>query len=87
MIILIVLRDILVTILRYYRFSSTSDFKTSFIAKRKTLVQIIIIHLILILHIIDPSYIVNNEYLYYMVLLSVLLSWFSAFDYILSIKK
>tara|TARA_B100001250_G_scaffold170478_1_gene146829 strand:- start:1328 stop:1879 length:552 start_codon:yes stop_codon:yes gene_type:complete len=87
MILLIVLRDILVTILRYYRFSSSSDFKTSFIAKRKTLVQIIIIHLILILHIIDPSYIVNNEYLYYMVLLSVLLSWFSAFDYILSIKK
>jgi CDP-diacylglycerol--glycerol-3-phosphate 3-phosphatidyltransferase len=87
MILLIVSRDILVTILRYYRFSSSSDFKTSFIAKRKTLVQIIIIHLILILHIIDPGYIVNNEYLYYMVLLSVLLSWFSAFDYIFSIKK
>ena len=84
---LIVLRDILVTVLRYYRLNKSSDFKTSFIAKRKTLVQIIIIHLILIFHIIDPGYIVNNEYLYYMVLSSVLLSWFSAFDYMLSIKK
>ena len=87
MVFLIILRDILVTILRYYRSSVSSTFNTSIIAKRKTLIQIIIIHLILILHIIEPSYIVDNQYLYYMVLFSVLLSWFSAFAYIFPAKK
>ena len=87
MVCLIVLRDILVILLRYYRLKTLSPLQTSFIAKRKTLIQIIIIHLILILHIIEPSYIVDNRYLYYMVLLSIGLSWFSAFAYILPAKK
>tara|TARA_B100000953_G_C18002426_1_gene415533 strand:+ start:186 stop:737 length:552 start_codon:yes stop_codon:yes gene_type:complete len=87
MVCLIVLRDILVILLRYYRLKTLSPLQTSFIAKRKTLIQIIIIHLILILHIIEPSYIVDNQYLYYMVLLSIGLSWFSAFAYILPAKK
>lgn len=87
MVFLIVLRDVLVTMLRYYRLSISSSFQTSFIAKRKTLIQIVIIHLILILHIVEPSYILDNQYLYYMVLFSVLLSWFSAFSYIFPAKK
>lgn len=87
MIFLIVLRDVLVTALRYYRLSSSYPVKTSFIAKKKTLIQIIIIHLILILHIIDPEYIIDNGYLYFIILLSVILSWFSAFAYLYPAKK
>ena len=87
MIFLIVLRDVLVTALRYYRLSTSYPVKTSFIAKKKTLIQIIIIHLILILHIIDPGYIVDNSYLYFIILLSVILSWFSALAYLYPTKK
>ncbi len=87
MVFLIVLRDVIVTLFRYYKLSSLSPLQTSFLAKRKTLIQIIIIHLILILHIIEPDYIINNEYIYYMILFSIVLSWFTAYSYISSAKK
>tara|TARA_B110000263_G_scaffold117549_1_gene102472 strand:+ start:1437 stop:1988 length:552 start_codon:yes stop_codon:yes gene_type:complete len=87
MVCLIISRDILVTLLRYYKLNTSVPLQTNFIAKRKTLIQIIIIHLILILHILEPSYIINNQYLYYMILSSIILSWLSAFTYILPAKK
>ena len=55
MVCLIVLRDILVILLRYYRLKTLSPLQTSFIAKRKTLIQIIIIHLLLIFHVFKES--------------------------------
>ncbi len=87
MVFFIVLRDVLVTFLRYYRLNTSDPLNTSFIAKRKTLIQIILIHLILILNALDSNYIINNQYLYFMMWVSVALSWVSALPYIIFFKK
>ena len=86
MVFLIIFRDIAVTLLRYYRLNTSSPLKTSFLAKRKTLVQIIIIHFILILNVYDTSYILNNSYIYYLMWLLVILTWYSAIPYFVNRK-
>jgi len=55
MVSLILLRDIIITIFRFYLKKKKSILKTSIIAKRKTLFQIIIIHLLLIFHVFKES--------------------------------
>ena len=48
-------RDIIITIFRFYLKKNNSILKTSIIAKRKTLFQIILIHLLLIFHVFKES--------------------------------
>ena len=60
---LILLRDIMITIFRFYLKKKNSIFKTSIIAKRKTLSQIIIIHFLLIYHVFKESLFFTNTYL------------------------
>jgi len=55
MIFMIFIRDIIVTIFRFYLSSKNHILKTSIFAKRKTLFQIIVIHVLLIFHIFHPS--------------------------------
>ena len=50
MIIAIILRDVFVTLYRYVLMKNNIILKTSYFAKRKTLLQIIIIHILLIYH-------------------------------------
>ena len=55
MILIVVLRDIIVTLFRFVLMKKNIVMKTSKYAKAKTLIQIILIHFILILHLYDAS--------------------------------
>ena len=83
MIIVIVIRDISVTFLRNIFEKNNFEFKTSRLAKNKTLVQIISIHIIIFFMIVSEYniYPVNYLILYYIMLFSTLLTLFSGFDY------
>ena len=51
----IFIRDVIITVFRIYLNYKNSVLKTSILAKRKTLFQIIVIHILLIFHIFYPS--------------------------------
>ena len=69
MVISIFLRDIAVTSLRFFLKFKKKSLKTSIFAKRKTLFQIIVIHIILFIHVFNHS---NNlflsEYVFYILM-------------------
>ena len=81
MVSLIFFRDISVTILRNYLINNNMEVKTSFFAKSKTLLQIIVIHIFLIFHIYNPLYLVNYDFFYLLMMTTVLITILSAFPY------
>ena len=69
MILVIILRDIAVTLFRFYLMNNNLIMKTSIYAKVKTLVQIILIHIILIMHVYDfSSFVSFQNSIYYIML-------------------
>tara|TARA_B100000029_G_C17345935_1_gene877005 strand:+ start:76 stop:594 length:519 start_codon:yes stop_codon:yes gene_type:complete len=83
MIMIIFLRDILVTFLRNIFQKKKLEFRTSRLAKNKTLVQIISIHIIVLLMIINEYniYFINYSIFYYIMLFCSLLTMISGLDY------
>lgn len=93
MIIIIILRDILITILRSYDEIKGIEFQTSYIAKVKTFIQMLYIFIILIL-IILPYYDVFNinelfinkilfsEYNYYVMLFITFITLYTGVSYL-----
>ena len=83
-ILMIFLRDIFVTILRTISSKKGFKFKTSRLAKNKTLVQIITIYIIFLSLILNESniYIIDYSIFYYVMLVCLLLNLLSAFDYL-----
>ena len=83
MIMVIFLRDILVTFLRNIFQKKKLEFRTSRLAKNKTLVQIISIHIIVLLMIINEYniYFINYSIFYYIMLFCSLLTLISGLDY------
>jgi len=70
MILIIILRDIVVTLFRFYLMNKNFIMITSSYAKVKTLVQIILIHIILIMHLYDFSSFPAFENSIYYIMLS-----------------
>ena len=83
MIMIIFLRDILVTFLRNIFQKKKLEFRTSRLAKNKTLVQIISIHIIVLLMIINEYdvYFIDYSIFYYIMLFCSLLTLLSGLDY------
>ena len=85
MVILILLRDVLITFFRLYLKKNNSVLKTSVIAKRKTLFQIIVIHFLLIYHVFNEFTLFANSGLdyiiYFLMLLCVSFTLLSALHY------
>ena len=55
MVFLILVRDVVITVFRIYLSKKNTILKTSALAKRKTLFQIIVIHVLLIFHVFYPT--------------------------------
>ena len=89
MILLIGFRDILITILRNILIKKGFSFNTSNLAKYKTIIQIISIHLILFLIILNEYYIIkiNFNVIYYIMLVCTMVTIVSGLDYILYYVK
>lgn len=95
MLIIIILRDIVVTVIRSYDEYKGLTMKTSFAAKTKTFVQMTYIFLILTL-LIFKTYDIGNENInainhfifhsqinYYLLLILTLLTFYTGFDYLI----
>ena len=82
MIAVLLARDIFIMIYRRFLISKNHILNTSRYAKLKTLFQLISIHVILIFHIINPDYIYQYNYSYFLILFSVMFSFITAFHYI-----
>lgn len=81
MISIMLVRDISVTVYRNLLVNNNLTLKTSKYGKFKTLFQIIVIHLILGLHIVNPEYISLYNYIFWMTFSCVFFSVFSALNY------
>jgi len=81
MIVAMFLRDLLVTIYRKLLINNDFSLKTSKYAKLKTFYHIFVIHIILFLHIINPSYIIVHNHIYLLTLTCVMFSILTAFHY------
>ena len=83
---LIFLRDVIITVFRFYLKKNNSILKTSLIAKRKTLLQIIVVHLLLILHVFKESIPLNvnlsMQIIYFSMLICVLFTVFTGLHYL-----
>ena len=86
MVSLILLRDLIITIFRLYLKKKNSILKTSIIAKRKTLFQIIIIHLLLIFHVFKESIPLDTnlsmQIIYFSMLICVIFTLFTGLHYL-----
>jgi len=86
MVSLIFLRDIIITIFRLYLKKNNSILKTSVIAKRKTLLQIIVVHLLLIFHVFKESIPLNVNFsmqiIYFSMLICVIFTVFTGLHYL-----
>jgi len=83
MISIIIIRDVLVTVLRNIYFKNNIVLKTSQLGKRKTLVQIISIHLMVIVIIIKEYnfFSINFIFVYYLMLICSILTLWSGLVY------
>ena len=83
MISIIIIRDILVTVLRNIYFKNNIVLKTSQLGKRKTLLQILSIHLMLIIIIIKEYNIFSIDFIlvYYLMLVCSMLTLWSGLVY------
>ncbi len=84
MILVIFLRDIFIMFYRSFLIKKNFSLKTSNFAKFKTFYQVVIIHLLLILHVFNSEIIIFNNFAYILVLLSLFLSMITAVHYIIS---
>jgi len=83
MIIAIISRDIVVTLFRFLLMNNNIIMKTSKYAKAKTLILIILVHLILILHLFDlSSFSVFSSSIYYLMIFSTVYTVLTGFHYI-----
>ena len=91
MVLAIILRDIFVTVYRYILIKKNIIMKTSVFAKSKTLLQIIIIHIVLIYHVFYNDIAINNfnfnYYIYILMLLCTFLTILTGFHYIIINNK
>ncbi|MBI64987.1 MAG: CDP-diacylglycerol--glycerol-3-phosphate 3-phosphatidyltransferase [Candidatus Marinimicrobia bacterium] len=83
MLLIIILRDVFVTYLRKISEYRGLDFKTNYFAKRKTLVQVITIHLILLIYILEKYYAfkISLDIVYYLMIVSVSVTFLSGISY------
>ena len=83
MLVLIVFRDVFVTVLRNIFHRRKLTFNTSRLAKSKTFIQLISIHCIVLLIILDEFYLleINFMIVYYLMLVCTALTLFSGFSY------
>ena len=86
MISIILLRDLIITIFRFYLNKKNSILKTSMIAKRKTLFQIIVIHLLLIFHVFKETIpfdiYISMQIIYFSMLMCVIFTVFTGLHYL-----
>ena len=84
-IVLILLRDVFITIMRNFSKIKNNEFTTSVLAKNKTLIQILCMHMILFILILNEFsiFIINYSYIYYIMLLCTFVTLLSGLDYIL----
>ncbi len=92
MVVSIVLRDIFITLYRYVLIKKNVIMKTSFFAKSKTLLQIVVIHIVLIYHVFYNDIAINslinfNYYIYILMLLCTFLTIATGFYYIIINNK
>lgn len=95
MLIIIVVRDIIVTVIRSYDEYKGLTMRTSFVAKAKTFIQMAYIFLILTLLILKTydigsnnivtinNFIYNSQLNYYLLLILTLLTFYTGFDYLI----
>jgi CDP-diacylglycerol--glycerol-3-phosphate 3-phosphatidyltransferase len=95
MLIIIVIRDIFVTIIRSYDEYKGLTMKTSFVAKTKTFIQMAYIFLVLTLLILKTydigsnnidtinNFIFESQLNYYLLLILTLLTFYTGFDYLI----
>tara|TARA_Y100000590_G_scaffold432508_1_gene548610 strand:- start:457 stop:1014 length:558 start_codon:yes stop_codon:yes gene_type:complete len=81
MIVLIFSRDVFVMFLRNYFIQNRKKIETSYYAKVKTIFQIIVIHILLFFHIYSPSYLMEYNYFYILMVLTVIVTFLSAIPY------
>lgn len=77
MLVIILLRDILVTFLRNLSKNEKINFETSKLAKNKTLIQVICMHLIVLILILNIDYL----YIYIIMLVCTIVTVISGLDY------
>ena len=85
MLFIIFSRDLFVMILRNYLINNRKTLETSFIAKIKTLLQIIVIHIFLLFHILYPA-LIEFSYFYFLMLFTVAITIVSSFTYLRFIR-
>jgi len=83
MILIIFTRDVFVTYLRKISEDQNLDFKTNYFAKRKTLIQVVIIHAILLIYIFEKYYTVyiDLNIIYYLMIIPVFVTFLSGISY------
>jgi CDP-diacylglycerol--glycerol-3-phosphate 3-phosphatidyltransferase len=84
MIFVILLRDIFIMFYRTFLIKKNISLETSKFAKFKTFYQIVIIHLLLIIHVFNPSTIIFNDFTYILISISLFLSVITAIQYVIS---
>jgi len=84
MIVLILLRDIFITLLRNFSKYKKKNFTTSRLAKNKTLLQVICMHIIILILILNKFSIllIDYSFIYYIMFFCTSLTLFSGLDYI-----
>ena len=84
MVALILLRDIFITILRKFYKSKKIHFTTSDLAKKKTMIQVVCMHLIILILISNRFSIllIDYDYIYYVMFFCTCITLLSGFDYI-----
>ena len=84
MVALILLRDIFITILRKFYKSKKIHFTTSALAKKKTMIQVVCMHLIILILISNRFSIllIDYDYIYYVMFFCTCITLLSGFDYI-----
>ena len=89
MIFIIIFRDIGVMMLRNIYYTNNLNFNTSILGKRKTLIQIIAIHIMLLLIIMNEYKLlsINFFFVYYLMLICVIITLYSGLDYLFKYYK
>ena len=82
MLIIILIRDISVTVIRVVSKKKNVKFKTSNFAKVKTVIQSVSIHISILLVIANYYYPVNMKLIYYVMFFSVLITFLTGLDYL-----
>lgn len=82
MILTVVFRDILVTSIRLISSKQKIYFQTSNFAKLKTIIQSVVLHISMLILILYNYFNINLNFIYYLMLLSTLVTFTTGIDYI-----